>query len=77
VPEQVGTDQIIGYDRGLEPHNIIGATERDGRLMFLIAWKNSVDGKTDLLEAAEVYKKSPQAAIEFFQERLCYFPHLE
>ncbi|KAE9543910.1 hypothetical protein AGLY_001888 [Aphis glycines] len=62
----------VGYDRGLEADYIVGATQKDGKLMFLIAWKNSIDGEADLLEAKEVYKRSPQIAIKYFEERLCY-----
>lgn len=69
MPEPVDTNDIDGYDRSLEPDYIIGATERDGQLMFLMARKNSVDGKPDLLKASEVYKKHPQVAIKFFEER--------
>jgi len=77
VPELVETGDVVGYDLGFEPDNIIGATERDGQLMFLVAWKYSYDGKADLLKASEVYKRSPQVAIKFFQERFCHFPPLE
>lgn len=65
-------EKKVGYDRGLEANHIVGATEKNGKLMFLIVWKNSVDGEADLLEATEVYKKSPQVAIKYFEERLCY-----
>ncbi|XP_050062166.1 heterochromatin protein 1-like isoform X1 [Aphis gossypii] len=62
----------VGYDRGLEPDHIVGATEKNGKLMFLIEWKNSIDGEADLVEAKEVYKRSPQIAIQFFEKRICF-----
>jgi len=71
---KVKTPRRVGFNRGLEPDHIVGATEEDGKLMFLIAWKNSVDGEADLLEASEIYEKCPQLAIKFFEERLVYVP---
>jgi len=60
----------VGFDRGLEPDHIVGATEVDGKLKFLIAWKNSE--VADLLEATMIYEKCPQIAIQFFEARLRY-----
>ncbi|XP_008185941.1 skin secretory protein xP2 isoform X2 [Acyrthosiphon pisum] len=60
----------VGFDRGLEPDHIVGATEQDGKLMFLIAWKNSE--VADLLESTVVYDRAPQIAIQFFEARLRY-----
>jgi len=60
----------VGFDRGLEPDHIVGATEEDGKLMFLIAWKNSE--VADLLDCNVVYDRAPQIAIEFFESRLRY-----
>uniref|UniRef100_A0A2S2NZP3 Chromobox 1 n=1 Tax=Schizaphis graminum TaxID=13262 RepID=A0A2S2NZP3_SCHGA len=64
----------VGFDRGLEPDRIVGTTEDKGKLMFLIAWKNSVDGEADLLEAKEIYEKYPQLAINYFAERAEFVP---
>ncbi|XP_025191220.1 sialidase-like isoform X2 [Melanaphis sacchari] len=71
IPQRPG---VFGFDRGLEPDHIVGATEKDGKLMFLIAWKNSVDGEADLLESTEIYNRCPQIAIKFFEDRLIYIP---
>lgn len=65
-------EQRVGFDRGLEPDYIVGATQRNGNLMFLMTWKNSEDGAADLLDSSLVYKRCPQIAIKFFEERLTY-----
>jgi len=65
----------VGFDRGLEPDHIVGATEEDGKLKFLIAWKNS--NAADLLESTVVYNRCPQLAIKFFEARLKYCSNME
>ncbi|XP_015370725.1 PREDICTED: proline-rich receptor-like protein kinase PERK12 [Diuraphis noxia] len=71
----VRSDTKVGFDRGLEPDHIVGATEENGKLMFLIAWKDS--NVADLLESTVIYKRCPQLAIQFFEARLRYCPNDE
>lgn len=55
-------------DNDYEPEKIIGATESNGELMFLVKWKNM--SKADLISAKIAKIACPQTVIAFFEERL-------
>lgn len=59
-----------GFERGLKPERIIGATDTSGELMFLMKWEGT--DEADLVRSKEARSKCPQLIIEFYEKHLTW-----
>lgn len=59
-----------GQSRNPEPDCIIGCTDQQGELMFLVKWKNTDD--VALLSAGETSKRWPEMVIRFYEDKLTW-----
>lgn len=60
----------IGFARGLEAEEILGATEQNGHILFLLKWKGHSD--PELVYATEANIRIPQLVIKFYESKLTW-----
>uniref|UniRef100_A0A182NXD6 Chromo domain-containing protein n=1 Tax=Anopheles dirus TaxID=7168 RepID=A0A182NXD6_9DIPT len=61
---------MSGFEKGYVPEKILGATEKNKELLFLIQWKDK--DKAQLVKSKEARKHCPQLVIDFYEERLIW-----
>lgn len=66
--DKTSSEKVL--DNDYEPEKIIGATEANGELMFLVKWKNM--SKADLISAKIAKIACPQTIIAFFEDKIVW-----
>lgn len=69
--EKKKADKQNGFDKGLTAEEIIGATENNGEVHFLIKWKEAMHDY-ELIPSRIVNIKIPQMVIAFYEARLTW-----
>jgi len=64
-----------GFDRGLKAEEIIGATETNGQVYFLIKWAGTTDSELVPSKIANI--QIPQMVIAFYESRLTWSANKE
>lgn len=59
-----------GFEQGFVAESLVGITEEDGQLLFLVKWKNK--DELELVPSKETRKHVPNMVIDFYQDRIVW-----
>ncbi len=68
--DDIEDSKFKGFEKGLLPEKILGASNKNGELEFLIKWRDSNDH--DMVLAQVAYLKCPKLVFKFYEERLVW-----
>lgn len=68
-PSSISMHKDNGFQRGLEPDQILGASNVPGELMLLMQWKN---GELELVCSKDAKEKCPQLVIDFYEKHVMW-----
>lgn len=66
-------EETFGFDFGHEPSKILGANEINGRLLFLVTWKDKNGmqlNRASILPSEVANAKMPQMVIKFYETHI-------
>ena len=61
---------MVGFDRGLKPEKVLGATDASGKLYYLLKWEGS--NRCDLVHHEECHEKCPKLILKFLEDKLTW-----
>lgn len=71
--ERIVPQQVSGFAKGWDAEDILGATEENGQILFLIKWKEAET--PELVYATEANTAIPQMVIKFYESKLTWHEH--
>ncbi|XP_073816765.1 heterochromatin Protein 1c [Musca autumnalis] len=69
-PKVEEIQKLRGYDRGLPIEQIVGATDANGQISYLVKWQFCEE--FDLVGGEELKQKNPEFIIDFYEKRSIY-----
>ncbi|XP_048881991.1 chromobox protein homolog 3b [Brienomyrus brachyistius] len=69
-PRGQETERPASFTSHFEPERIIGSTDKQGELMFLVKWKGT--DQVALLPAREASTRCPKIVIAYYEEKLTW-----
>lgn len=67
---QTDDDGPKGFEQGFVAESLVGITQADGQLLFLVKWKNR--DELELVPSEETRKHVPHMVIDFYQDRIIW-----